>query len=251
MNIYIIISTLFFPVIICGIIVLLVNVNNKTLRLLLAFSGAYLLTISFTHLIPEIFGQGHIHSHSHGDSNIEGIEVSWFILAGFFIQIIIEFFTKGVEHGHDHHHDHDKINLAIIPLMVGICLHAFFEGMPFSEHFTNQHLQISLLIGVVIHKVPIAIVLMSLFLNSNFSKRKSFMLLILFALAAPAGSIVSQWLGGLVHDIEQYFKYILAFIVGIFLHISTTILFESTENHRFKKHKLLIIMLGIAVALLN
>ncbi|MCF8296929.1 MAG: ZIP family metal transporter [Saprospiraceae bacterium] len=247
MNIYLILSTLFFPVIICGIIVLLIKIENKALRLLLAFSGAYLLTISFTHIIPEIYGQGHGHIHN----NFEGIEVSWFILAGFFIQIILEYFTQGIEHGHEHQHEHDSIKIAVVPLMIGICLHAFFEGMPFSEHFSNEYVQRSLLIGVVIHKVPIAIVLMSLFLNSNFSKRKSFILLIIFALAAPAGSLVSQWLGWFVHDIEQYFRYILAFIVGIFLHISTTILFESCENHRFKKYKLLIIILGIALALLN
>lgn len=247
MNIYVILSTLFFPVIICGIIVLLIKIKNDSLRLLLAFSGAYLLTISFTHILPEVYGLSHGHSHSHG----KGIQVSWFILAGFFIQIILEQFTSGIEHGHEHHHEHDKINLAIVPMMIGICIHAFFEGMPFSEHFSNQHLQLSLLIGVVIHKVPIAIVLMSLFLSANYSKRKSFILLIIFALAAPAGSILSQWLGGFVEDVEQYYRYILAFIVGIFLHISTTILFESTENHRFKKYKLLIIILGIVVALLN
>ena len=92
---------------------------------------------------------------------------------------------------------------------------------------------------------------MSLFLNSNYSKRKSIILLLIFALAAPAGNILSQVLGGYLQDIEQYFKYILAIIVGIFLHVSTTILFESCENHRFKKYKLLVIILGIVVALLN
>jgi len=245
MNFYITLSALFFPVIISGIIVLLIKIGNKGLRLLLAFSGAYLLTISFTHLIPEIYSHGHSHSHS------GGMQVSWFILAGFFIQILLEYFTRGVEHGHEHHHEDDKISIAVIPLMIGICLHAFFEGMPFSEHFHNHHVQQSLLIGIIIHKIPIAIVLMSLFLNSNYSKKKSFFLLLIFALAAPAGNILSQLLGGYIQDIEQYFKYILAIIVGIFLHVSTTILFESCENHRFKKYKLLIIVLGIAVALLN
>jgi hypothetical protein len=41
----------------------------------------------------------------------------------------------------------------------------------------------------------------------------------------------------------------LAFVIGIFLHISTTILFESDQNHRFNFIKLLSIILGILTVL--
>jgi hypothetical protein len=39
--------------------------------------------------------------------------------------------------------------------------------------------------------------------------------------------------------------------VGIFLHISTTILFESSENHRFNLIKFLVIILGAGLAFMG
>src|SRR3989304_4598152 len=80
---------LFLLVIISGFSVFLLKdesgIKNK---LLLSFSGAYLLAISFLHLIPEIFKST--------EDNFIGI----YILLGFFIQILLEYFSKGIEHGH-------------------------------------------------------------------------------------------------------------------------------------------------------
>jgi hypothetical protein len=41
----------------------------------------------------------------------------------------------------------------------------------------------------------------------------------------------------------------MAVVIGIFLHISTTILFESSENHRFNLQKFVVIILGTLMAL--
>jgi hypothetical protein len=42
--------------------------------------------------------------------------------------------------------------------------------------------------------------------------------------------------------------YINAIVIGIFFHISTVILFESSEGHKFNLSKLVVIVLGILVA---
>jgi hypothetical protein len=55
----------------------------------------------------------------------------------------------------------------------------------------------------------------------------------------------------MVGDFSIYFDRIMAVVVGIFLHISTTILFESSENHRFNLIKFLIILLGAAIAFIG
>jgi small basic protein len=47
---------------------------------------------------------------------------------------------------------------------------------------------------------------------------------------------------------NQYMSYLLAAVVGMFLHISTTIIFESSENHKFNFVKLLSIIFGVALA---
>jgi hypothetical protein len=42
---------------------------------------------------------------------------------------------------------------------------------------------------------------------------------------------------------------VLAIVVGMFLHISTTIIFETTENHKFNLLKLLSIIIGVSLAM--
>ena len=43
-------------------------------------------------------------------------------------------------------------------------------------------------------------------------------------------------------------KIITALVIGVFLHISTVILFESSEGHKFNLRKLLVIIVGIVIA---
>jgi len=60
-------------------------------------------------------------------------------------------------------------------------------------------------------------------------------------------------IGVLVGDKIQFFtKYateITALIIGVFLHISTIILFESSENHKFNLQKFTAILLGIILTI--
>ncbi|HRB53444.1 MAG TPA: zinc permease, partial [Bacteroidia bacterium] len=73
-----------------GLLYFLLNKSNDSLlKLSLAFSGAYLFGITITHLVPEVFSQG--------DKSI-GI----YVMTGFLFQIILEYFSKGIEHGHIH-----------------------------------------------------------------------------------------------------------------------------------------------------
>jgi hypothetical protein len=43
----------------------------------------------------------------------------------------------------------------------------------------------------------------------------------------------------------------MAIVVGIFLHISTTILFESTDGHNFSTTKIFAIVTGAILAILS
>jgi len=239
------IIALFLSVILSAFLVERFRLSEKLLQLLLAFSGSYLLTVAFTHIIPNIF--------SGGDSKFLG----YFVLAGFFIQLLIEFLSGGAEHGHGHcddKHENEKTShISPYALLIGISLHAFFEGMPFANQFEDHsHLQHSLLLGIIIHKIPIAIVLMSLFLNSSSSRKRAYIFLFIFALASPLGVISGGYIGEILNiNLEYFYKIIMAILVGIFLHVSTTILFESNTSHKFNIYKLLIILLGVAIAILT
>jgi hypothetical protein len=43
----------------------------------------------------------------------------------------------------------------------------------------------------------------------------------------------------------------MAFVIGIFMHISTTILFESSDVHRFNLAKLGAIIIGMTLGILS
>jgi len=111
------------------------------------------------------------------------------------------------------------------------------EGFPI-------HANENLLYGIIVHKIPIAIILTSFFFASNISHLKTFIFLSLFALMTPFGSYLSEN----VSFLNNYYTEISALVVGIFLHISTTILFESSEGHKFNITKLLVIIAAIGIA---
>jgi zinc and cadmium transporter len=238
--------SLFLSVMLSGLSVLAFRINNRNLKLVLAFSGAYLFAISVMHLIPELY-QG-------GTKN-----VGLFILIGFFLQILLEFLSEGIEHGHVHIHKHGE-HAFPLAMMIGLSVHSFLEAMPLANSYSGHahdhaghdhaHTGSSLLLGIILHNIPIAIALMTMLLESHIKRSKAIIMLTIFALTAPAGALVSTIIGDHVASINTYSDYIMAVVIGIFLHISTTILFESNENHRFNFIKFITIILGAGVAVL-
>ena len=68
--------------------------------------------------------------------------------------------------------------------------------------------------------------------------------MVVFSLMTPLGTLLSEQL----HFIEHYFTEISAIVIGILFHISSTIIFESNEGHKFNLAKLLAIILGVIMA---
>ncbi len=196
--------------------------KQKNLKLLLAFSGAFLLSITVFNFLPEVY-------------NDNSKTVGLFIMIGVLLQIVLEFFSKGAEHGHVHIHK----NASAFPwlLFISLSIHSVLEGVPIEAHH-------SLIYGVIIHKLPVAIILSTFFLASDLSRSKILFFLTLFALMTPLGMLLSQE----VTVFKLYYTEISALVIGIFLHISTIILFESSEGHKFNLSKLLVILVAIVIA---
>jgi zinc and cadmium transporter len=234
---------MFISVLGAGLLFFLFRKSNPVyLKLSLAFTGAYLFAISMTHLMPGVF-------HS-GTANI-----GYFILAGFFIQLILEYISEGIEHGHIHVHKHQHPTFPLT-MMLGLCIHSFLEGMPLSGHFyenghDHDHGHYSLLTGIILHHLPVAFALTSMLIQSGVTRMAAVVYLSIFAAMAPAGAAFSSMLSMTeMMNISNYFNQIMGVVIGIFLHISTTILFESGSEHRFNLYKLLVILAGAGVALL-
>lgn len=204
-------------------IALVLKPNNKTnLKLLLAFSGSFLLSLTVMHLLPEVY------ESKNGN-------IGLFIMLGILFQIILEFFSKGAEHGHVHGHPH--MNHIPWLLFISLCIHAFLEGFPVSRH--ND-----LALGIAIHHLPIAIILTTFFINANLNNKAIFIFMITFAIMTPLGTFLS----GSLPVLNIYYNEITAVVIGILFHISSTIIFESSEGHKFNIAKVSMIVIGIALA---
>ena len=208
-----------------GVAIVLLYSKSKplNLKLFLAFSGAFLLSTTIFELLPEVY------------QNVDTKQIGVFIMGGILLQILLEFYSKGAEHGHLHHHDSNKRFPWFLFISLGI--HAFFEGFPLKDHH-------NIIIGVVIHKIPIAILITTYLLKSKLPKSQVVLFLIVFILMTPLGSISAELLSispTLIYSIN-------AIVIGMFLHISTIILFESSEGHHFNLNKILMIISAVVLA---
>jgi zinc transporter ZupT len=188
----------------------------------LAFSGSFLLSLTVIHLLPEVY------ESKNGN-------IGLFIMLGILFQIILEFFSKGAEHGHVHGDGH--MNHIPWLLFISLCIHAFLEGFPVSHH--ND-----LALGIAIHHLPIAIILTTFFVNAGLNKKAIFIFMITFAIMTPLGTFLS----GSLPVLNDYYSEITAVVIGILFHISSTIIFESSEGHKFNIAKVSMIVIGIALA---
>lgn len=214
------------------------SANDQIIKLTLAFSGGFLLSIGFIHFIPELYESAEI-------------QIGVYVLVGFLIQLLLEYFSGGIEHGHIHIHENAKFPIGLI---LALSIHSIIEGIPLGSQLGGFHLAIldhhhgdqSLLFGIALHRLPVAIALTTLLFASNISKSKAWLMLVIFSLTASLGLAIGYFSGGLVENFD--FNIILAIVVGMFLHISTTIIFETSENHKFNFIKLFAILAGGALA---
>ena len=197
------------------------NKSSKGLKLILSFSGAFLLGVTIFHLMPEVFSKV---------NNKPGL---W-IVSGIILQILLEYLSQGAEHGHSHIKSNEYLPWI---LFLSLCLHAFIEGLPLGH-------ESSLVWGIFIHKIPIGMVLFYMIWDTKSTKTLKIIALFIFAIMSPLGSITLEY----NHSLQNYQTQITAIVMGMLLHISTTILFESNQGHAFNIRKLLTILLAFGIS---
>ena len=124
---------------------------------------------------------------------------------------------------HDHAHDHAH---------AGHHHHHFGEG------------QLALLAGIALHKLPVALALATI-LKATVTKTSLRWVWILFFAATP---VFGMLIAGSLPQVPSVFGALNGVLVGILLHISTTILFETADGHDFNARKLLTILGGLLLS---
>ncbi|TAH26137.1 MAG: zinc permease [Cytophagales bacterium] len=228
-------------------VVVFPNISKKNFKTILSFSGAYLFSITVIHILPELF-------HEQKELTTTGI----FVLGGFFLQMILELFTTGIEHGHIHNsHDHHFPKTSILlGMLVSLCFHAFLEGTLIihphqHDGNTELHQTDSLMFGLILHKIPESIALAAVLSYTLINKNKIIFYLVLFSLASPLGLLFSSYFYESHLFSTNLFSYLFAVVAGNFLYISTTIFFESSPDHQFKSRKLIVSFIGAFMAIVS
>jgi zinc and cadmium transporter len=227
---------------------------KRQMAIVSAFGGAFIVGMLFLHLIPEMYGMT--------------AAAGYWVLAGFLIQGTLEYASQGVEHGHMHVHPHSsgKTGWSAVPWAIfgSLCLHALVEAMPLahghdaSDHAGHTHgiptadIDLNLLTGLALHHIPVALVLMGLLQASGVPALRRWFLITAFGAMPLLGMGVFEIL---VHSPYPWASALPGIagsvVIGILLHISTTMLFESADGHSFNVRKLAATLAGLALAVVS
>lgn len=253
MSNWLIISVLFLSVLVTGIITFTFkDFFTKIKHYLTTVGVAFVLSLICVHILPEIF-QNHVPN------------IGAYLLLGFVFQIILELFSRGIEHGHVHHH-HDNhnhsINRTLISMFFGLCVHSLIEGIPLFlietpiAHEGHVHQVVSesgnfssiFFWAILGHKIPVAIVLMLFLIQSKLNKITVLGLFLLFASMSPIGGFIGLYIGSseLVSNVSTI---LLAITTGMLIHITTLLVFEEYHDQKDKIKNIALIILGLVFGL--
>ena len=184
------------------------------LKYFLVFTGAYLLTITLLHFLPELYA-----------TDISNTTLSLCILGGFFLQHSLEQLTGGIEHGHM---PHASLPRGGVPTMcIGLGVHALLEGMIITQSVIFNSMAIFL--SILLHKVPASFAFTVALRRAGLPLLHVWGTLVVFALASPIGMFLGLW-GNLD---TTYLYFLLAVVAGLLLHLATRMLLEGTPNHKY------------------
>jgi len=216
------------------------KIPAKYFSFILVFAGAYLFAITIIHILPELFIQAS-----------QPLLVGAIVLAGFYLQQMLEYITRGAEHGHLHHpsKDHHHLTSTGLALLSGLSVHAFLEGTILAKPMVGSGAIDSLLVGIILHKIPAAFAMMTILTCCYPSNTKPLIYLFLFSLASPLGLMLNQAALSSHFLNNAYQEIIYALVGGSFMHISTTIVFEGNPGHALALSKLLTGLLGASLAI--
>ncbi len=198
--------------------------KEKFAKNLLILSAGFLITICVNEVFPEVYS-----SNTHN--------IGLFVIAGVLLQMLLENLTKGFEHGH-FHHEHDTHSILPSALMLGMFIHAFIEGIPLAN---EKEVLSPYLLGILFHNLPISFVL-GVFLFKHKISFPGILIVSLFALSSPLGMVLGKYFN------PEWQPYFLAVVGGIFLHISSVIIFESNKNHKMDWTKIFLVIVGVLLA---
>jgi hypothetical protein len=132
-------------------------------------------------------------------------------------------------------------------------LHDHAEHVHVGADLVWANLDTQLLLGIAMHHIPVAVVIMGLMQALGVTRGRRWLALTAFGLMPALGMGIFEWI---LHSgnaaIQEHLPLVSqGILIGFLLHISTTMLFESGDGHRFNAAKLGVTLTGLLLAVLT
>jgi zinc and cadmium transporter len=212
------------------------RISEERLHLALAFAAGFFLGAAFLELLPAAFSTG---------GGLEPVTIGGLALLGFLVIYVVERGLAPASSGQSHSEAHATIAMTAL---LGLSVHSIAEGgalLIASESDAGG----SIVLSIALHKGIAGLALGSLFGLAHFTKYKTIVLLVAFALMTPAGAGLSALAltdEGVVSSAA--FTAITALSSGVFLYVATVdILPEVLHSKAPLVWKLLLVVAGAFV----
>ena len=150
-------------------------------------------------------------------------------------------------------------NHATVVPTVGLLVHAAADGIALGASATHPQLSFVVFMAIMLHKAPASFALTSVLLSSGISHNAIRKHLLIFALAAPVGALITYFIlyffstaTTSAASLEYWTGVLLVFSGGTFLYVAMHALQEVSHSGRKDRSHLLLVLGGmLAPILLN
>jgi ZIP family zinc transporter/zinc and cadmium transporter len=196
----------------------------------LAFGAGFMLALVLVGVLPVVFS-------SQGNAKLSAglVVLLGYVLVHLTQHVITPHFHFGVE-------THHVGPAAGYSAVVGLTLHAFFDGVAIASGFlVSWSLGVAFFLGVMLHKLPEGVTVSSIMLASGLGRRRAIASGAILGLATVLGALVTEAVAPLA-------EYGLALAAGVTLYVAASNLVP--EIQRGRQARTTLAFLGGAAALI-
>ena len=207
-----------------------------------------LLATALVHIVPEALERG-----------IAPTALGWTVLVGILSLFVLEKMTlihhthhyEGDGHDHGRGHDAHEAGRGAYPILIADALHNFTDGVVIAAAFlVNARAGMATALAVLAHEIPHEIGDFMILLNAGFSRRRSFLFMLLSGFSAVLGGCIGYFVLELM---QALLPYALAIAAASFIYIALSDLLPELMRRSSLRQSLPevgFVFLGVVIALL-
>lgn len=192
------------------------------LSIVVALSAGFMLSASILRMLPE--------------SLALSSKAPLFMLIGYLAVYFFESLFSAHFHLGEKAHQGRKFDPTVgISAFIGLCLHAFFDGVSIaSGFFITQKLGFLIFLATILHKIPEGAMLASIMLTSGLNKRLAFGSTLMLGFSTILGALLTSIVSNMV-------GLALAISTGIIIYVAASDLIPKVNEERELKNSTAIV----------